>query len=195
MVWKLLFPAAIVFNCFVCGPAKADVTYTFFDESSPATVDLEFTVATQLTTNLQTEDFLSVGGAYGPDFDGGKTYLSVNPINDFGGLVFEPPSSTSIIGGGFQFNVVGGPGNGDFAGEGEIYAGIVTLATLGSASVSGVAPSAIPEPAAWVLLSFGFLGLATLRLRSKGGGRLVSGRCLSGTVAALRLSPRLPPTS
>jgi hypothetical protein len=44
MVRKWL-PAAIILGGLACGPAKADVTYAFFDASDPTTVDLEFAVA------------------------------------------------------------------------------------------------------------------------------------------------------
>lgn len=61
-------PAAIILGALVCAPAKADVTYTFFDGAHPEMVDLEFTVATQLSPTETPEQLLSVGGAYDADF-------------------------------------------------------------------------------------------------------------------------------
>lgn len=156
------FPAAVVLGLLACGAAKADVTYMFFDASDPTTVDLEFTVAAQLSPATQMETFISVGGAFASDFaGGGAAYLPHGPRLGF--------SSSNGFSGGFIFTGLppdAVPGNGSFSGSGSL--GVPdepAVASLGSAAISGV--TTVPEPSTWALLSLGFLGLAALSLRSK----------------------------
>jgi hypothetical protein len=151
--------AAIVFGCAVWGPsAKADVTYMLLDASDPTMVDLEFTVASQLSPAAGWQDFLSVSGYWGDNFPDGQvdymlsskgepTLSLFSPAGFYGNFTFTglPPNSV--------------PGNGSFSGSGTIGGPrIPVLSTLGSAAISGV--PAVPEPGTWVLLSLGFVGLA-----------------------------------
>jgi hypothetical protein len=165
--------AAIVLGCLACGSAKANVTYSFFDATDPATIDLEFTVASQLSHAASFETFLSVGGAFGSDFGLG-TALYTQPAPSFQPVVTFF-AADSMFFGNFVFTSFpfgnpsnGAPGDGGFSGQGSIgQLGGGTIASLGLATVSGV-----PEPATWALFALSFVGLAAARLRSKRGGRV-----------------------
>jgi hypothetical protein len=161
--------AALIFGLLACGPAKADVIYTFLDSDPDLGVDLEFSVDAQLSPANSPQAFDSLGGLYGPNFAGGQVRFNLTPARE---LQFVGADISGV----FIF-FAGVPGNGHFGGSGIIYdrpdlTG-VPLAGLGEMTVSGAPVGAsVPEPVIWALLSLGFLGLAALRVRSKRGVRL-----------------------
>ncbi len=74
-----------------CGPANSAVTYTVFDEFSPSTVDLGFSVASQLSLTEAPEALANVTGAFASDFVGESAgYLQGppghQPVIDINGL-------------------------------------------------------------------------------------------------------------
>jgi hypothetical protein len=167
---KKWLAAAIILGGLGSGPAKANVTYTLFDMDTPTTVDLEFTVATQLSLTETPETFLSVGGVYGSDYAGAQAEYMLaasNPVISFSNLSF---------GGDFVFTSTSTtPGNGSFLGGGNLFTlSGDSLAFLVSATVSGAPVIPVPEPSTWALLCLGFSGLAALSLRKTRGGRLGS---------------------
>jgi len=153
--------AAAVLAALISGPAKADVTYIFFDSSSPSTVDLGFTVADQLSPTNPTEPFLSTSGVFAADFAGGAaSYFqgppSLEPAIDAaeGNFASEELFPTLVV----------VPGNGSYPVSGVIYTTSGALAYQSAAAISGV-----PEPGSWALLITGLAGLAFLRSRRAGG--------------------------
>jgi hypothetical protein len=74
-------------------PADAAVTYTFFDEAQPATVDLEFTVASQLSPSAPVQTMTDIMGVFASDFTGQTAeYLQGppghQPVLDSSGSIF-----------------------------------------------------------------------------------------------------------
>jgi hypothetical protein len=156
--------AALVFGCLGWGPAKADVTYTFYDADNPSQIDLQFSVGAQLSgKNLEEGLIFPLGGAFGPDFSGdgldAVARYSPNPYHaevtfddgQYGGRVFFFP----------EFTPGAPPGDGDFKVSGSIDLGQNVLAQLGSATISGipVGAPAIPEPSTWLMLLLGAAGI------------------------------------
>ena len=78
MVQKWLATVSVL-AVLAAGPAKADVIYTFFDSASPSTVDLDFSVADQLSPANPTEPLLSTSGVFASDFVGGTGVYSQRP--------------------------------------------------------------------------------------------------------------------
>ena len=106
--------AAVVANA----PAKADVTYLFFDASAPTTVDLGFTVATQLSLSETPETFISTSGVFGSDYAGGNASYLQGPVGFQPALRFSAPNG---FGGAYFFTSFpfgdpsnGVPGNGSY---------------------------------------------------------------------------------
>jgi hypothetical protein len=161
MVQKWL-PLAIALGLLACGPAKAAVTYMFYDLSDPTAVDLEFSVDAQLSPANPHQRFDSLGGLFGPYFAGGQVQFNSTPVRE---LQFAGVHASGV----FIF-IAGVPGNGLFGGSGSISIepNGDTVATLGEMAVSGVPVGAsVPEPATWALLSLGFLGLAAAVARRR----------------------------
>jgi hypothetical protein len=186
---RKLFAAAVILGGLTAGPAKATVTYTFFDSTSPSTVDLDFTVAAQLSPTNSTEALLSTSGVFAADFTGGSaSYLQgppgFQPTIDVGNGNLSAVVSFDSFPFGDSANGV--PGNGSFSVGGEITELIFvplslnTLANLGEATISGI-PSAVPAP----LIGFGFPTLLGV------GGVLFGAKLLSHSVRQRRVAQSL----
>ena len=160
--------ALFVLAVLTAGSAKADVIYTFFDLVSPSTVDLDFSVAAQLSLANPSEPLLSTSGVFASEFVGGTSfYLQGAPgfipeINVIGSDSF----SATVIFSGFPFGNPsnGAPGNGTFPVIGNIFPSETNLSV---ATIAGVPVSPVPEPSSMILLLAGLLGLGwALRLRA-----------------------------
>jgi hypothetical protein len=167
MVQKWLATVSVL-AVLAAGPAKADVIYTFFDSASPSTVDLDFSVADQLSPANPTEPLLSTSGVFASDFVGGTGVYSQ------GSPGFQPAILARGMGAfrasefftGFPFGnpANGVPGNGTFPVLGEINDS--STASQSVATISGV-PAAVPEPSSMILLLAGLLSLGwALRVRA-----------------------------
>jgi len=158
--------AAVVANA----SAKADVTYLFFDASAPTTVDLGFTVATQLSPTETRETFISTSGVFGSDYVGGNAQYGQGPPGFVPTLFLSSPRGS---GGEAHFTSFpfgdpsnGVPGNGSY----PIGSGFLSFpdgsVELGSATISGV-----PEPSTWAMMLLGFAGLGYAGLRQTRKGQ------------------------
>jgi hypothetical protein len=164
MIRWLLAGAALGFLAPASG--RADVVYTFFDKTTPTQVDLSFTVTSQLKTNGQTEPMMDVGGVFASDFTGrsmgyGQGAPGHQPTFSATGTPATIRFEATFTGFPFGDPSNGAPGNGAFPVDGNIHQIIfvppfsVTLADLGSATISGVGV-VVPEP--------GFAGIVSVGL-------------------------------
>jgi hypothetical protein len=158
--------AAVALGLLTGESAKANVTYAIFDLDQESVLDLSFTVAKQLSLTERSEKFLSVGGLFAVNFLGGNViYHQDSP--DYQPVLQIGSGGTNYVG-DFTFTTFpsgdpsnGVPGDGSFLGRGDIIAQFGPNASLGSAIISGISGMpVVPEPATWVLLALGFLGLA-----------------------------------
>ena len=180
------FIAVAIFAGLAAGPAKASVTYTFFDLSSPSTIDLDFTVTAQLSLINPTQPLLSSSGVFASDFAPGFATLIQGPpiLQPTIGIISGTPGDEGNFASLSTFtsfppsHPTGVPGNGSFPVTGYIVTGIpaTVVASFGEATVSGV-PSRVPEPTSLILLSSGLigLGLALRGRRSRAPGRGANG--------------------
>src|SRR5260370_11963637 len=79
-------PTLLIFAGLWCVPANSAVTYTFFDELSPSTVDLGFSVASQLSPTEAPEALANVTGAFASDF-----------VGESAGYLQGPPGRQHVI--------------------------------------------------------------------------------------------------
>ena len=153
--------SAFVLGLLGCGTARSEVTYMFFDAHHTSTVDLEFAIASQLSLLNPSEPLISTGGVFGADFVGAEAELDQGPPVS----VFVSDSTPFAAQFAFTSIHFGEPGNGDFPISGFILENSDALASIGSATVSGVP---VPEPSTWVLLIVGGCALvAGSQRRSK----------------------------
>jgi len=175
----------------ICAPAKA-VTYTFFDATSPTTVDLAFAVPVQLRPSGGELAIGDLSGVFANFLSktNEPTAILTNPSTisvtgqgtDNSGIVPLTLDFSALI--SFASEDPNGPGNGTFMADGSMTATVSDFAgtimsvskNIGSMVVSGVTGAPVPEPSTWAMLLLGFGGLGLVGYRTSRRAALKAGR-------------------